>query len=95
MTQMPPDSIVNITSFRKVEDQISREKIMIAPMDAARLLQTYLVAERERIDGEESKERTADRQRVKKAQRLSARTKAKKSKRTRLKPGRRKIPEIE
>ena len=48
MTQMPPDSIVNEESFKKVMEHVYRDRIMISGVDAARLIQTYLITEKEK-----------------------------------------------
>ena len=80
MTQMPPDSIVNEESFKKVMEHIYRDRIMISGVDAARLMQTYLVAEKERKDAESKHKITSD-----KARRHLKGTKTRPAKATRAK----------
>ena len=60
MTQMPPDSIVNEESFKKVMEHVYRDRIMISGVDAARIMQTYLVAEKEREDAKSKHRITND-----------------------------------
>ena len=86
MTQMPPDSLINEPSFEKVREHIYRDKLMVSPVDAARLIQTYLVAENDRLDSEKEKENARTRNWIRNSVKktLKKRTKKPKAKSTKL-----------
>lgn len=55
MAELPPNSLLNVHSFKRVLEQIHAERMMIAPGEAGRLIQVYLDAEKERKTGKSRK----------------------------------------